>query len=110
MFILSLKDNNKNNIENRNTPPEPAFYLDEYGMVPEGRNKFISFIFSIHTFTGGNHGMYNYVTLNYDLATCTKITLKDIMSDQILLSQGYELQDGQDSLWMNLLIASITIL
>lgn len=97
----------KNNIGNRNTPPEPAFYLDEYGMVPEGRNKFISFIFSIHTFTGGNHGMYNYVTLNYDLATCTKITLKDIMSDQILLSQGYELQDGQDSLWMNLLIARL---
>ena len=29
------------------------------------------------------------------------------MSDQILLSQGYELQVGQDSLWMNLLIARL---
>lgn len=100
-------DRYKEYLGNRNTPPIENFYLHEYGMVPEKKMKYISFIFTIDTYTGGNHGMYNYVTFNYDLESCTKISLKDIMSDKILLSQGYELQDGQDSLWMNLLIARL---
>jgi hypothetical protein len=97
----------QNYIGNRNTPPEESFYLHEYGMVPDEGIKYVSFIFEVHTFTGGNHGMYNYTTLNYDLNTCKKITLKDIMSDEILFAQGYELQNGQDSLWMSLLSARL---
>ena len=90
------------NLGHHNNPPEDGFYLYEYGMVPEERMNYISVIFQIHTFTGGNHGDYFYKTYNYDLSTCTKIELKDIMSDKLLNEQGFE-KDGYNPLWLELL-------
>ena len=47
--------------------------------------------------------MYTYQTFNYDLKTCQQIELRDMMSDDLLLEMGYELPEGSDSLWLNLL-------
>ena len=47
--------------------------------------------------------MYFYETFNYDLRTCKKIELKDMMTDKILKEQGYEVPEGSDALWLNLL-------
>ena len=89
-------------IGHHNALPEDFFYLYEYGMVPEERMNYVSVIFQVHTFTGGNHGDYFYKTFNYDLSTCRKIELKDMMSDKLLKERGLE-QDGYDPLWLELL-------
>jgi len=89
-------------IGHHNALPDYGFYLYEYGMVPEERMNYVSVIFQVHTYTGGNHGDYFYKTFNYDLSTCRKIELKDMMSDKLLKEQGLE-QDGYDPLWLELL-------
>ena len=90
-----------------NNPPESDFYLYEYGLLENKPLNYISFIFEIYTFTGGNHGMYAYETFNFDLNTCKRIFLKDIMSDKLLKEQGFELSPESDSLWLDLLSARL---
>ncbi len=90
-----------------NKPPESSFYLHEYGLIENKPLNYISFIFEIYTFTGGNHGMYAYETFNFDLDTCKRIFLKDIMSDELLKEQGFELHPESDSLWLDLLSARL---
>ncbi len=89
-------------IGHRNSPPEKSFYLSEYGMVDRQPIRYISFIFQIYTFTGGNHGMYEYLTFNYDLDECKRIYLKDIMSDEIITKSVEQYLDT-DALWLDLL-------
>ena len=90
-----------------NSPPEPSFYLHEYGLLKNKPLNYISFIFEIYTFTGGNHGMYAYETFNFDLDNCKRIFLKDIMSDELLKEQGFELSPESDSIWLDLLSARL---
>ena len=107
-------------IGHRNTLPEKSFRLSEYGMVDKQPIRYISYIFEIFTYTGGNHGMYQYITFNYDLDDCRRIYLKDIMTDSKLMELGYvpdsSLEDNSyfydtdvnpDALWLNLLAARL---
>ena len=107
-------------IGHRNTLPEKSFHLSEYGMVDKQPIRYISYIFTIYTYTGGNHGMYQYITFNYDLDDCRRIFLKDIMTDSKLMESGYvpdsSLEDNSyfydtdvnpDALWLNLLAARL---
>ena len=87
----------------RNNLPDSSFHLWEYGNVKEEAPHYVSFIYEIHTYSGGAHGMFFYETFNYDLRTCKKIELKDMMTDKILKEQGYEVPEGSDALWLNLL-------
>ena len=101
-------DDNKQYMGHRNNLPKDDFDLSEYGLVKEEVPHFISFIYEIYSYTGGNHGMYTYQTFNYDLRTCKEIQLKDMMSDEILKEQGFELPKGADSLWLNLLATRLS--
>ena len=47
--------------------------------------------------------MYAYETFNFDLDNCKRIFLKDIMSDELLEEQGFELSPESDSIWLDLL-------
>ena len=94
---------NKKFMGHRNNLPSDYFYLQDEGMVYDAAPAYISFIYKVYTYTGGNHGMYTYQTFNYDLKTCQQIELRDMMSDDLLLEMGYELPEGSDSLWLNLL-------
>ena len=87
----------------RNNLPDDSFDLWEHGNVKKETPHYVSFIYEIHTYTGGAHGMYFYETFNYDFRTCKKIELKDMMTDKILKEQGYEVPEGSDALWLNLL-------
>tara|TARA_B100001250_G_scaffold324549_1_gene288119 strand:- start:750 stop:3290 length:2541 start_codon:yes stop_codon:yes gene_type:complete len=98
---------NKHYFGHRNNLPDSSFHLWEYGNVKEEAPHYISFIYEIHTFTGGAHGMYFYETFNYDLRTCKRIELKDMMTDKILKEQGYEVPEGSDALWLNLLTSRL---
>ena len=98
---------NKHYFGHRNNLPDSSFHLWEYGNVKEEAPNYVSFIYEIHTFTGGAHGMYFYETFNYDLRTCKKIELKDMMTDKILKEQGYEVPEGSDALWLNLLTSRL---
>ena len=98
-----LWNENKKFMGHRNNLPSDYFYLQDEGMVYDAAPAFMSFIYKVYTYTGGNHGMYTYQTFNYDLKTCQQIELRDMMSDDLLLEMGYELPEGSDSLWLNLL-------
>ena len=107
-------------IGHRNTLPEKSFHLSEYGMVDKQPIRYISYIFTIFTYTGGNHGMYQYITFNYDLDDCRRIYLQDIMTDNKLMELGYhpdssledassfyDTSENPDALWLNLLAARL---
>ena len=96
-------EQNKQFIGHRNNLPSDSFYLQDVGLVKDEQPAYMSFIFKIYTYTGGNHGMYTYETFNYDLNDCRKIELRDMMSDELLLEMGFELPEGNDALWLNLL-------
>ena len=98
-----LWNENKKYMGHRNNLPSDYFHLHDVGMVYDQSPAYISFIYEVYTYTGGNHGMYTYETFNYDLKSCQQIELRDLMSDDILLDMGYELPEGSDSLWLNLL-------
>lgn len=94
---------NKKFMGHRNNLPDDYFDLSDFGMVDVKPPSYMSFIFEIYTYTGGNHGMYTYETFNYELEKCKKIELRDIMSDKLLIEQGFELPSYNDALWINLL-------
>ncbi len=93
-------------VGHRNSPPEKSFYLSEYGLVDRQPIRYISFIFEIYTFTGGNHGMYEYLTFNYDLDECRRIYLKDIMTDEKIINSVNQYSDT-DALWLDLLASRV---
>ena len=99
--------NNSQYMGHRNNLPDDSFDLWEYGNVKKETPHYVSFIFTIHTYTGGAHGFYFYETFNYDLRNCKKLELKDLMSDKVLKEQGYIVPNGSDSLWLGLLTSRL---
>jgi len=98
-----LWEANKQFMGHRNNLPSDYFNLQEFGLVTDESPAYISYIFDIYTYTGGNHGMYTYETFNFDLNQCKQVELRDMMSDKLLLGSGLTLPEGSDALWLNLL-------